>query len=192
MPRGAVDHRRALDADVADDVEVGAATMSAIGTAVTDGGLVKSRHPERRRRRAVGVERVDLVVHRRDVEHVARRAVDRDARHVERLRVDRPVDRIGVELAELTRSDVGHVEDGLGEAPPVSVRAESYRFSTTLILRAQPNRSEDERGAPEQSRQAPCEPVCERTNLSRTRHAVLSCAVFAHQSVCSLNRSAIT
>ena len=65
---------------------------------------------------AVGVEGVNAVVLRGDVDHVDRRrlAGDGDARDGQRLGVDVAVDRVGVELAEGGRVDVGRRQRRLG------------------------------------------------------------------------------
>jgi len=91
---GSIDDRRALDADVAEDIVPGAGDIEhGHGRdALTWIGEVSG--PQRRRRRAIGVERIHLVVHRRDIDDVAKGSVDRDARDVQRLRVDGAVDRV--------------------------------------------------------------------------------------------------
>ena len=93
--RGEIDHRRAEDSDLGNDV-----------VAIVDEG-VRHRRPEadlpvgRGCRGIVGVECVHSVVHRRGEDEIARPARgDLDARNVERLRVELAVDLAREDQAE--------------------------------------------------------------------------------------------
>ena len=115
-----VDDRCAADPDVAGEVQVGAAGLADVGAGHghdAGRGVRVVDAPERSGgRRIVGVEGVDAVVVRRDVDDVA----DADARNVDaldvqRLPVDLVVDGALEELAELADVDVGRREHHLGQ-----------------------------------------------------------------------------
>ncbi len=114
---GAVDDRRPDDTDVAAEVVVGVAPgvdESDLGVEHGDSGPVEVTLPEGTAS-VVGVERVDGVVHRRDVDHVVDAARDRNARGVEQAGVDLIVDPELKEFAELVAVDVASVERRLAE-----------------------------------------------------------------------------
>ena len=147
--RRGIDRRRAGDADVAGEVDVGAARLADVGArhrhdAGRGIGVVDA--PERRRRRlVVGVERVDAVVVRRDVDHVAQAdAGDADAGDVERLRVDLIVDDALEQFAELADVHVGRRQQRFR-----GVRASACRV---IVLRRHVRLRERTRG-PEYQRQ---------------------------------------
>ena len=109
-----VDGRSTGDADFGDDVGCREVTVwnsgGAGGRAVR--GVEKSDLPERSAS-GVCVEGVDAVMfggYERDV--VGAFAGDGDALHVKGLRVDAAVNRIGEELAEIRRGNVGGSENG--------------------------------------------------------------------------------
>src|SRR4029077_6801438 len=94
--------------------------------------------PQRRRRGTVGVEGVDLVVHRLDEHDVVRRAADGQAGDVERLGVDGPVYRIGVELPEGAWVDVPGGQRRLAEIGPDAGLVVAVRGDGDLSRRRQP------------------------------------------------------
>ncbi len=127
--RGLIDRSGADDADVVDEVAIGATGLADVGALERQdvGRRIRVGDLPQRRggRRIVRVERVDAVVVGRDVDDVA----DADAGyghagHVQRLSVDLVVDRALKELAELTDVDGGRGQDGLieiGAGAPVIV-----------------------------------------------------------------------
>ena len=98
--RDAIDDRRAVDANVADDVEV---RCRDVGDrhGVTAGGLVKSLIQSGDGDALLASNGIQLVVHRSDVQDVVERPADRHASHIQGLRVDCAIDGIRIELAEL-------------------------------------------------------------------------------------------
>ncbi len=100
---------------------------------VRDGhGGPKVQLPQWRRcGRVIGVERIDVVLHRRDVDNVVDPLTDGQARNIQRLGVHLPVDGTGKQLAELIDVYVGR-----GETRLVQVRSRS----TVVIVLSQHTR----------------------------------------------------
>ena len=121
-----VDDRRADNADAAGKVPVGPAVLTDVGAIQRDDtrrGVDIADGPQRtRRRRVVGVEGVEAVVHGRDIDHISHAYHgDVDPRHVQRLAVDLIVDAPLEELAKLGDIDVaGREPDLLEESPSAS------------------------------------------------------------------------
>jgi hypothetical protein len=112
---GRVDDRSAGDADLRGDLV--AANIRGQDDVDVGAGVDEARVPDGvGGTQAVGVEGVDAIVLRGD-EYEVMDALARniDASHVQRLGIDLPVHRVGVQLAERGRGDVGRREGGLGQ-----------------------------------------------------------------------------
>ena len=109
-----------------------AATRSVIGIAVTEGGRVKSRIHNGVGDGLVGVEGVQLVVHRRDIQHVPDDTVDGHATDIQRLRVDRAVDGIRVQLPEARGVDISGGQDRLRQVRARPLRVVTIREDVDL------------------------------------------------------------
>src|SRR5207248_4632078 len=128
-----IDDRSALDTNVADDVLIGADDVG-------DGywrhrrWICKVLRPQWSRRGAIGIERVDLVVHRDDVHHVAQRSLYIDSGQVQRLRVYGPVYGVRIQFAELIHIDVRGRQRRLAEVRSSSWTVIAARDNVDLCV----------------------------------------------------------